>query len=1119
MGSDATLAAGVAPGTTHGLHDHGSYGSYGSYPAGAPTQAMPPAYHDERRSPYGTMNTVPGLHGSPAQSERALRPPPPLPPPTNAPPGYGSFARPGSGGYGAPGSLGSIGSAGTAHGLHPAYPDAHFMGHPSSSGTVHDLHGGYAPQGGYSPPPSHMLGRGDEMAYSQPHPGQVVGKLTVRIIKAIKLKNTDLGVVADEPSEPFCVIRLGNQEHKTEVVRAVPDPRDRKLNPVFNSQHFEFLVPNEDDVLKVEIFNASQFYAHDTLGKVSLYLHEIVGTPGEIQMRTDPLLEDGKKTGEGKLQWEFYYVPPERMMMNVAPQSEASTHLTLPARPGDTRLEVASQAGFHPGQPVSIGDGPHHEVNQIAGFGSLVLKHPLKYNHQPGTLVKSLVAKDPAAIPFVDLKVQHKPPQHKVPLPDFRGYGPEAFARPPPEIEKAPVGELRKKQEYDSWACHLGQYNYDDKGPIYFPRDSKEDPVDRHAWKNDPFYHQLEDCDRSGAGGTGPSTSKDPFGKWLQRDAAANELYLEAGKCTKCGSVFMSDANFCRKCGQKREARELEAYRGMQNDKRVRQDRQQITNGLWKTDPFCDWLSPTGPAAGLQEGPMCEKILEAKRERRMMALPSIKDDIKRFEDHREYVAMDRIKVRPRLNQQKHNPDFLANAKAKGVYEAEHHAILWKDDAFYGWLPDHGGTAYHDASGNAAPIMHQPLENARLERLPSFSEDKFLGLKGRGLGVLKIWVKYAKHLQYDTNIKHLGRPSACVKLSCHDKDKKHDGLDDRDRGNWKDAQGHPKIIAAQKLTPTIENEENPVWNTGAFQFEVENISDTLTLNVIDLLGYETKDGHYDTNVLLGRVRMNVRELLDELDSRQRGRENLKQDLERTLEGVTHKHSRLGFTVSYVPYAREGQRQLADYPRHEMRPPSYSSQGHPQSASRQRDDSFSHGRDGSFSHGRHHNVAPSFQSHGSGHSFDTGYGKIHVAHVKVSNLAHGDNAQSNIVENMFEKVGMSQGNVYVVCRLNTQSVQRSKRTDSKAYKGGATVEWDTKWEFNVEPDDTTLEFSVHNDHMLSSGEIIGTLSMPIQDLFRIQTHELMPIADKLKDSHNHDTPVQLEVHLRSSPGNFS
>jgi len=51
-------------------------------------------------------------------------------------------------------------------------------------------------------------------------------------------------------------------------------------------------------------------------------------------------------------------------------------------------IQMDNTAGLTIGQDVTIGAGtPTAEVNTIAGFGSLILKYPLKFAHAAGTLV------------------------------------------------------------------------------------------------------------------------------------------------------------------------------------------------------------------------------------------------------------------------------------------------------------------------------------------------------------------------------------------------------------------------------------------------------------------------------------------------------------------------------------------------------------------------------------------------------------------------------------------------------------------------------------------------------------------------------------------------------------
>lgn len=71
---------------------------------------------------------------------------------------------------------------------------------------------------------------------------------------------------------------------------------------------------------------------------------------------------------------------------------QASTSLTVAAKTGETRLQVASQTGFSKGEVVTIDAGKQEEENnEIADFGSIILKQPLKFDHA----VDAMVTVDP----------------------------------------------------------------------------------------------------------------------------------------------------------------------------------------------------------------------------------------------------------------------------------------------------------------------------------------------------------------------------------------------------------------------------------------------------------------------------------------------------------------------------------------------------------------------------------------------------------------------------------------------------------------------------------------------------------------------------------------------------
>jgi len=66
-------------------------------------------------------------------------------------------------------------------------------------------------------------------------------------------------------------------------------------------------------------------------------------------------------------------------------EAEASTTSTVPVLAGAKKLEVAASSGFKIGRQIVIDAGTQsEEVNEIAGFGSLILKSPLKFAHPAG---------------------------------------------------------------------------------------------------------------------------------------------------------------------------------------------------------------------------------------------------------------------------------------------------------------------------------------------------------------------------------------------------------------------------------------------------------------------------------------------------------------------------------------------------------------------------------------------------------------------------------------------------------------------------------------------------------------------------------------------------------------
>merc|ERR1740117_1874207 len=65
-----------------------------------------------------------------------------------------------------------------------------------------------------------------------------------------------------------------------------------------------------------------------------------------------------------------------------------TTTMQAEAKAGSTALPVTTQNGFSIGQQIIIDQGTTlEETNEIAGFGSIILKNPLKFTHSTGTKI------------------------------------------------------------------------------------------------------------------------------------------------------------------------------------------------------------------------------------------------------------------------------------------------------------------------------------------------------------------------------------------------------------------------------------------------------------------------------------------------------------------------------------------------------------------------------------------------------------------------------------------------------------------------------------------------------------------------------------------------------------
>jgi len=120
-----------------------------------------------------------------------------------------------------------------------------------------------------------------------------------------------------------------------------------------------------------------------------------------------------------------YWMPVSQVALG---QAEASTSLDANVEPGAVTLPVTAMMGFQIGREILIDAGTiSQEINYIAGFGSLVLKFPLRYKHTKGILITMprMPATTPAPMTF-------QPWQNFQPFVPFNLFNPGPAPAPAP---------------------------------------------------------------------------------------------------------------------------------------------------------------------------------------------------------------------------------------------------------------------------------------------------------------------------------------------------------------------------------------------------------------------------------------------------------------------------------------------------------------------------------------------------------------------------------------------------------------------------------------------------------------------------------------------------------------
>eukprot|EP00929_Paragymnodinium_shiwhaense_P092975 TRINITY_DN5300_c1_g4_i1.p1 TRINITY_DN5300_c1_g4~~TRINITY_DN5300_c1_g4_i1.p1 ORF type:complete len:2216 (-),score=463.01 TRINITY_DN5300_c1_g4_i1:52-5769(-) len=132
------------------------------------------------------------------------------------------------------------------------------------------------------------------------HPGQAgPGRLQVRINAATDLKNTDTGLLGMDVSDPYVVVRVGKEEHKTPTI-------NNNLNPVWSKSNvFMFNVFTADAPLELIVMN-SNFRKADVIGRLSVPLRNL-HAGGSWQKFRERLL-DGNRNSQ--IEFDLIWDPP-----------------------------------------------------------------------------------------------------------------------------------------------------------------------------------------------------------------------------------------------------------------------------------------------------------------------------------------------------------------------------------------------------------------------------------------------------------------------------------------------------------------------------------------------------------------------------------------------------------------------------------------------------------------------------------------------------------------------------------------------------------------------------------------------------------------------------------------
>jgi len=93
---------------------------------------------------------------------------------------------------------------------------------------------------------------------------KLIGTLKVEVIEAKGLPIMD---TIGRSSDPYCRLKVGDQEYKTHR-------KKRDLNPRWDQQ-FEFYVTDKRSVLEIAVWDWDRFVSDDFIGKIGIKINEV----------------------------------------------------------------------------------------------------------------------------------------------------------------------------------------------------------------------------------------------------------------------------------------------------------------------------------------------------------------------------------------------------------------------------------------------------------------------------------------------------------------------------------------------------------------------------------------------------------------------------------------------------------------------------------------------------------------------------------------------------------------------------------------------------------------------------------------------------------------------------